>query len=200
MLSARRTGFSMIEMVVAMAILVILAAVVVPSIVEHVRQEQITSTVSIFNQLSDSVKSFKTVITQYPGKLSHLGTKIVSGDVSGCSGVSPSPSTAVTYGTNNTRWVNPFWPEVISTQGFRLPIGTANDQMIRTSNNTTAGFLQIIVPNVPYDVALDLNTTADGPNDPTVSRSSTTGMIRYGVPDAAELVQLSYSIPVAKTC
>lgn len=197
----KRHGFSMLEMVVAMAILVVLGAVMVPSSIQYLRAKDIQNTALVLNELADSAKSFKAVITQYPGKLSHLSTPILTGDLSSCSGIAPSPSTADDYGaTNFPKWINPFWRVVIPTQGFRLPIGTANDQMIRTSNNTTAGFLQIIIPNVPYDIALDMNVEMDGPNDPISSRSSTTGMIRYGVPSSAELVQLTYSISVAKTC
>lgn len=197
----RRQGFSMLEMVVAMAIIVVLGAVMVPSSIQYLREREVMATAATLNQLADSAKSFKTVITQYPGKLSHLGTKILTADLSSCSGIAPSPSSAVTYGaTNAAKWINPFWNVVIPTQGFRLPIGTANDQMIRTSNNTTAGFLQIVIPDVPYDIALDLNAEMDGPNDPIASRSSTTGIIRYGVPSSQELVQLTYNIAVAKTC
>lgn len=183
----------MLEMVVGMAILVILAAVVVPAVAEYKRDMDIQTTATTFNELSDSVKSFKTVVTMYPGKLSQLSTKVAATvDLNGCG--------AVFGATPAAKWINPFWDVLITTQGFKLPIGTANDQLTRTTPSGTAGFLQITVPNIPYDVALDLNADMDGPNDPIIARSSTTGMIRYGVPNASELVTLTYNIPAAKTC
>jgi prepilin-type N-terminal cleavage/methylation domain-containing protein len=186
-------GFSMLEMVVAMAILVVLAAVVVPSTAQYSRDKEIQTTAATFNELADSIKSFKTVVTMYPGKLSQLTTKVApTGDLNGC---------GAAFGTTPAgKWINPFWDALIPTQGFKLPIGVANDQLTRTTGTGVAGLLQITVPNVPYDVALDLNTVMDGPNDPIVNRSSTTGMIRYGVPNASELVSLTYSIGTAKTC
>jgi type II secretory pathway pseudopilin PulG len=204
----------MIEMVVAMAIMVIVGAALIPAIANYVRDQDIENTFTIFKNIGTAIGTpsqtgkYKLSITKYPGKLSQLTTRIVFGasgvgDPTSCfpSGTPPVGSLVTYSNTQAALWRTPFYSILIPTTGFDLPIGPANDRLNRTSINTLAGLLQIQVPNVPYDVALDLNIAADGPTDPTTGRSSTTGSITYAVPVVAtEMTTVNYNIPVGNSC
>lgn len=201
----RTRAFSMIEMVVAMAIMVIIGAALIPSIANYSRQTDLTDTFTILKTIAAAfgtpaaTAKYKLSTTRYPGSLDHLTRKITLNDSTSCNGLQPG-ATLQKY-TSITGWTEPYYPIMIPPSGLRLPIGVANDRMVRTTNSTTSGFIQIQIPNIPYDVALDLNTIIDGPADPVTSRSSTAGALRFSVPDiATELTTVTYNIPVNATC
>lgn len=194
-------------MVIAIAILAVLGAAIVPTATSYLDQNEIADTATQLTNLNTSINNFRksTNVNKYPLRLSHLTTAILSTDTSSCSGLAPSPSTVSTYGPGNAgAWLTegPYYtPRLIGRNGFQLGIGTANDIMSRTSNNTTAGFLNITIPSIAFADAADLNTFMDGPGDLNqANRSNTTGAIQWGAPSAADIVTVTYGVGVAKTC
>jgi hypothetical protein len=180
----------------------ILGGALIPRIASYLDSQRIESTATTLTTLATSIAKFRSTITDYPGRLSDLSTPILTGDATACNGV--APTTLVTYGaTNSGRWTiyGPYYPKSISRTGFPLPIGVANDQILRTSGISAAGQIVITVPNVTIDDARDLNTRMDGPADvDQVGGSNTTGSIHYGAPPANKLVTLTYRMPAGNTC
>lgn len=197
----RAHAYTLFEIVIAVAIMAVIGSLLIPVAASYLGRQNVAATANSLKEIAQDLFDFRTAITQSPKRLSHLSTPITALDTTSCTGT--APTTTVLYATNSSKWTGkgPFYDRVISRTGWVLPIGTANDVMVRTSNNTTAGFLNITIPSVSFEDAVELNTIMDGPSDANqVNRSNTTGGVQWGVPSAAEQVTLTYSIPVGNTC
>ena len=178
----------------------VVGSLVIPALTSYLDHSRVASSAQTLQALSQSLFNFRTAVTQSPKRLSHLSTAILSTDTTSCTGV--APTTTVLYGANASRWTpnGPYYDRAISKTGFPLGIGTANDVLVRTSANTTAGFLNITIPSVSFNDAVELNNIVDGPADANqANRSNTTGAVEWGVP-VAEQVTVTYSVPVGKSC
>ena len=211
--SNRRRAFSIGEMVASVAILAILAGIVVPSVARYLYEQKIEATAALLDSLSAAKMAFQKAITVYPGHLSHLTTLPTAlVDESDCNGVGTStPKVLYTAGQMNF-WSGgstpvqghsgPYFGRVIPKTGFPIGIGTANDQMWRTSANATAGFLMILVPGVPYADAKALNDYMDGSGIPGPNRTDTAGAVRWSTTPsgALDLVTLLFFMGIRNAC
>jgi prepilin-type N-terminal cleavage/methylation domain-containing protein len=198
-------GFTMAEVIVALAIMAVLGGILIPRIAGYLDSQRISSTATIVADLGTSISRFKTAVGYYPGALSQLTTPILAGapgtgDETDCHG---SPGSKVTYSsTQATNWVNngpgPYYTKaMVKAFGLQLPIGMADDRITRSSNNKTAGFISITVPNVSLYDARDLNTAVDGTTDVEgASSTNSVGTIRYTAPASTNLVSLTINFPV----
>lgn len=196
-------GFTLIEIVVALAVSVILSGVGIYVAVGYLDQQKIMTTADVLTDLNAAVLTYKTKVGAYPFRLSHLTRPIATTDTTSCSGISPSLA-RVLYTTlqANTNWATgaPYFYQTISVQGFPLPIGTATDTLRRTVGNAVAGRLELTVPNVQYEDAVALNTLMDGSSDVNTSTNlNLTGAIRWSTSSTAG-VRLTFGIPIGKTC
>lgn len=200
---SEKSGFSLTEVIIAVAVMAVLGAVVVPAITGYLDRSRVQKSAVVLNDLANALVNFRTTVTDSPKRLSHLSTVIASADTTDCTGT--SPTTFVAYGaTNAPKWTTagPYYPKAISKTGFPLPIGIANDIVVRTSANTTAGFLKITIPNVGLSDANELNKLVDGPNDANAAnQTNATGAVQWStVPSSNLLVTVTYSVPVANSC
>lgn len=189
-----RDGFTIVETLVACAILAILAAVIVPTSASYLDQKRIRDSLATLDALAIGINSFHTTVQNWPGRLSDLTTNLVAGQRTAC--------TAVAY-TTPTRWANggPFFNQAIPASGFQLPIGVANNTLERNPNSAAVGMLNIVIPNVRFQDAQAMNDITGGPGDTNQpDRSNTTGLVRWSAPSADERVTVTYGIPVNKTC
>lgn len=192
----KRTGFSIIEIVVALAIMTILGAIVLPSVGSYLDRKQVEESAATLDSLRVSIGRFRTATADYPGRLSHLSKLITTSDLTACN----TPTVYVSPGSL-TGWQNngPFWDRDIERTGFALPIGVIRDSMHRTSVSGVAGTMVMTIPNVSIEDARELNLVEDGPLDlDQGDGSNTTGAVRFTVPATSSTV--SYHIPVASTC
>lgn len=193
----------MLEAIMAIALMAILAAIVVPILVTVDNTQRVTSSFVVMNAIAFAEANFHTAVTQYPGRISHLGTQVLSTDTTDCSGIAPS-NAAVTYGNNQSKWINggPFYYRAVSKAGgLPIGIGVINDQMLRTSNNTTAGTLDMVVPAVRLEDAEELNALQDGAAEANnADQSNTLGVVQWAAPDAANLVTVHFRVPVNNKC
>ena len=204
-----RAGFTLLEVVATVAILSILAAAAVPSLAAYMTRRNIETTAKIFAELQVGVDSMRVTpnLTAYPFRLSHLGRPVLgSGNVNGqdttsCSGIGAATPMALYTSTQavNQNGALPFFHRTIPTTGFPTPIGTVIDTLYRTSAPGTAGFLPLIIRNVSFEDANELNEVIDGVNDTNQgNRSNTTGKLIWGVP-VNEMVDVKYNITAAST-
>jgi general secretion pathway protein G len=70
-----RSGFSLIEIMIAVAIMAILAAVAVPTFLNYLEQSKESSTKSNLAVINGGIKSYYLQIGQYPSKLNDLVEK-----------------------------------------------------------------------------------------------------------------------------
>lgn len=198
-----QAGFTIIEAIMAIAVIAILAAIVVPVFASVKDTARVVGSVRVLRALAFSDTFFLANVTKYPGRVSHLGSQIASTDTSSCSGILPS-NAAVTYGANNTKWPNngPYYFRAVSKAGgLPIGIGVINDQMLRTSNNTTAGTLDLVIPAVRLEDADDLNDLVDGTAEANnADLSNTLGIVRWTAPTAGILVDVRYRVNVSNKC
>lgn len=204
MFANRRPAFSIIEIVVALAIMTILGAIVLPSVGSYLDQKHVNQSAATLDSLKVAIGRFRTATADYPGRLSHLSTLIkitpLPADLTGCNTAANSPQTAY-VSASVTGWTNngPFWDRSIPRTGFVLPIGTVRDSMHRTSISSVSGTLVMTIPNVTIDDARELNLIEDGPLDADqVDGSNTTGTVRFTLPSTSSTV--TYHVPVAASC
>lgn len=79
MITARpaNAGFSLIEIVIAVTIMGILAALVIPNITSYLRKAKVQSTRVALNNIQNAVQSFHADTSQYPSSLADLKNKPV---------------------------------------------------------------------------------------------------------------------------
>lgn len=199
--NGQRWAFTLLEVIATLAVISILAGAVVPSVVAAYSRRDIERTAVILSTLSASVTAMKASgVARYPYRISHLGSPIASTDTTSCSGV--APTTLSLYAGQAANWginpAGPFFHRTIPVTGFPTPLGVVEDIMVRTTNNTTAGLLPLVIRNVRIDDADELNAIVDGDAD-NANGSNTLGKLIWAVP-VNGLVDIKYNITAANSC
>jgi prepilin-type N-terminal cleavage/methylation domain-containing protein len=205
-----RRGFTLMEVVVASAILVILAAVTIPQVLDALDKKRIEDTYDILQEVHYSITNsqntgFMNVVrtgasansSTAPGRLTELSEPISQNNVNyvnSCGGTATFNTTAA------TTWATggPFLDRVVSaTDGLRLPIGQMINTIQRNVNapSTTAAFLKLAIANVDPNDAAALDARVDG------VPGTANGAIQYGLPSTTNApVTVFYLIPVPNRC
>ncbi|MDQ6718265.1 MAG: type II secretion system protein GspG [Gemmatimonadota bacterium] len=189
-----RDGFTIVEILVAITIVVLMVVVVVPSMTTRINQAQVSSLQTTLDNTATGIQNYKTNVTRYPSRLQQL---------------SWAPSTNRPYDDCGnailflaSKWRGPYISlQIDSTSPTDpssprgLPIGdyVANDLLVRTPGTTsTPGRLDIQIPSVRKADWQNLNIAVDGQTVPplssngsdtsgTVQWNSTTGLLSYGI-------------------
>lgn len=213
-LRGRRAGFSLIEVVVASSIMVILAAVTIPQIMDALDKKRVEDTYDLLLELHSGITNsaqtgFMNVVrtgaatttSTTPGRLSHLSEPIVAASSTNFHN-SCGPAVTATYSFNATAvtaWLNggPFIRRVVQVtttafqDGVKTPIGQLQNVLVRTSVPpvaTVAQFIQLRINNVDPNDAAALDLLVDG------VANTLTGTVRYTT--AAGLSTVNYLVPV----
>lgn len=198
-----RRGFTVMEIVVAVALMAILTAITFPTISKYLSDQEIDTTASTLTDLKNAIASFRATVGNSPSRLTHLTKAIASTDSTSCTGRAPATPLTLYGATNAPKWLTtgPFYPKPLSVYGTVLPIGTASDTLFRTAASLTASFLNITIHFVRFQDADALNDLMDGPGDGNnADRSNSTGVIRWTAPNATERVDLTYSVSIGRVC
>lgn len=203
---ARRPGFTLIEVVVAGTIMVILAAITIPQVMDALDKKRIEDTVDALLELhygfvNSNGTGFMNVVrtgasatntSPVPGRLTQLSEPIISNNAANY----PN-SCAATYNlTASTSWTlgGPFIERVVSaTDGLRLPIGQLQNTLVRTAAPpTTPAWIEMRINNVDPDDAAALDLRIDG------VAGAAAGTIQYTT--AGGVSTVNYLIPVPNRC
>lgn len=147
----------MIEVVVALAILVLLSGIVVPRLIGTLRQGQAGALASTFNGLSEAILAFRGDTGRYPRRISLLATPITSTSKDSCgSTIADSAS-----------WKGPYLDRAINaTAGIVVGPAVVSDSLRRTPGTATStvrvGTLTIVATGVEQQVADELEKALDG--------------------------------------
>ena len=209
-----RRAFSIAEVVVSVSILAIMGALVIPNVTRYLYRARIQADADVLDSLGYAKMEFTKTITLYPGRISDFGTIIKIGDPSVCNSIAPSNGTTAYASADTEQWkgtrapgtsggkAGPYigWPT--PTSGLKLNIGTALNDMRRTTNNATEGFMQILVPEVRYADALMLNSIVDGGGIPGANRTDTSGTVRWVTTPSGprDTVTLTWNMAVHRNC
>lgn len=181
----RKRGFTLAEILVALAIVALLTAVIVPAIGGNLHQSQASAIASELTNLTTAINAYRQNVLKYPNKLDLLTNTPVAGTSLDICGVAM-------VAANVNKWQGPYLARPITT-GTDFPIGdaTVNDQLVRNPSGVQAGVgtLQIKMDLVDTVAAVALEAQFDGNAD------FTTGSILWNRTNPG-VGTLTYSIPI----
>jgi prepilin-type N-terminal cleavage/methylation domain-containing protein len=173
--SRRRSAFTLVEIIVALVVLAVLAAMLYPTAAGQLRQGQSTAIANQLDNLRQAIANYRQNVQRFPSQLTQL-TTIPPG-----SGANDLCGTALP-GANIALWRGPYITQVILAAG--MPVGDATIQnaitRVPAGGVGQPGILQITVANVDNDYADDLERQFDGNANfatGTITWTATTGTL-----------------------
>jgi prepilin-type N-terminal cleavage/methylation domain-containing protein len=196
-LSASNRGFTLVEVVVALFIVLVLAAVALPSLSGYLQQKRIEATVTQLTEVAIAFSTFNNAVgNTYPGRLSELSQTLIASNSSYATGTDDSCGGVFTNGEKN-QWdgSGPFVKFFIDrTSGMVTPIGQAADSLTRNPSGGGSGNLIInFINSVELADAVLLDQTADGAN------GSAAGYVRWGAA-VNGVVTMTVWVPIGTDC
>ncbi|MBA3646614.1 MAG: prepilin-type N-terminal cleavage/methylation domain-containing protein [Gemmatimonadaceae bacterium] len=193
-------GFTLVEVLTALAIIAVLAAVVIPSLTSKLRDSRSATIAQTTLGLSQAIAEFKRATSMYPSNLTQLTTAPIAGTTLNICGTGNTFSS-----TQATLWRGPYTSRDITANGVVVGDATVNAGLRRVAVGSST-WIVLDIPSVEDPIAFDLETQFDGGG----ASSSTTGTIQWTdnsiastttsslVPAASPpwLTNLSYYIPI----
>jgi prepilin-type N-terminal cleavage/methylation domain-containing protein len=193
-------GFTLIEVVVALAVILVLAAVAVPALTGYLDQKSVEASATqlatvrdaLFNPAAGAI-AFRQKVGSNAGRLSHLSAPIFDKNA----GYLNSCGVQYNKAANNWDGSGPFVNFHIDPAfGMASPIGTADDQLARNQPGAPPGTtLRIRFLNaVEVGQAELLDQLVDASN------GNATGIVQWVLPAVSGKVTLYYFVTVDATC
>lgn len=174
----KKKGFTLIELMVVIAIIAVLAAVVAPQVFRQVAKGRVASAEAFYNSVKVASTSYFSDVGQWPASCNQTNCNTIAGANGGF----------VTTGAN-TAWNGPYldrWPLAAGNPwGGNYTWVSANNLIFCTAC-AAAGERYINITLVPLADAQRIDRDKDGAID------GTTGMVRYGA-GATPTVQMLIS-------
>jgi len=181
--SALRSGFTLLELIVALAVMLVLAAAVAPNILGRLDRIRVERGRDALEELRAAIVLFEEDVGAYPGRLTQLVEQISQGEPNSC-GQGYKKAEA-------DRWDGPYLARVIPGSGLPVAIGTANVVLERQPVGGQNARLKIVVDDVSVGDAADLDELVDGGDG-----AASGGVEWVAVPGSSDLVTVKYVIPV----
>lgn len=185
-------GFSLIEIVIAAAIILVLAGVIIPQLSTYFDQQRISDTATSLGAVRDAITD-KTVgyfakVGVNPGRVSQLSNRPTANNAA----IDDNSCGAQVSGAQQTNWDNnaPFVQFLIPRSGLPTPIGTAEDTLNRVPPSATVGVTRIVFKTVDLIDVTALDTYVDGGD------GAATGAIQWTTPPLV----MYYVIPLNNKC
>jgi prepilin-type N-terminal cleavage/methylation domain-containing protein len=154
--SRRRSGFTLPEVLVTVAIVAVLAAVVVPTVTQQMGKADGPALASSIGSLRTSITAFVSDVRKFPMRLSHLSTQITALDT----------TLVVTelYGSAANRWKGPYAAFSISgNDSLSLGMDLKAADSLQVANNQIEVWLGGVTSDaemVRIDALIDNSTGA----------------------------------------
>lgn len=179
-----RRGFTLIEVAAALAIALVLAAVIAPSVMSRYAQSQTGALINNLTGLTRAAMGYKTDVGRYPRRLTYLSTAITAGTQDLC-GISVP---------NVTLWDGPYSERIIPASGVETGSSVISDTLTRSPASavytTAAGNLVFTVREVDESSALRVDENLDGDG------SLATGAVQWTVGTVPGRGSLYYRVPI----
>ena len=191
----RRRAFTVIEIVVAVFILAVMSAAIIPALMGRIRDAQSSALSQTLFSLSLAVFEYRKAVSVNPEQLIQLAAKPLATDNDACG----NDITAA----NVNNWRGPYVSRELLSGGIGIGDAKVSNVLARIAGPPTILFID--VEFVDAQAAIDIDRAYDGATD-----TPTTGTIRYqstalgrttpviiNYPAApAGMVTLSYGIPI----
>jgi type II secretory pathway pseudopilin PulG len=175
-------GFVLLQLIIALAITVMIAAAVTPAMISYLDTLRLDRGVTALLELNSGVDSYAAAVGEYPRFITYLSRPLLSGDVDSCAGTLTA--------TQRGRWAGPYVSRVVPAAGLPIFIGIANDTLVRSPATGAANSTATLTVRVSNVRRLDAEN-ADVDLEPNVNGlGSAAGIVRW-VDAANGLVTLS---------
>lgn len=181
-------GFSLLEVVIAIVIVVVLSATVLPAVAEQVERRRVDAAIGTLKDLADAATAFRKDVGMNPGQLIDLSNPITTAGTNSC---------GVAYTTAAVNlWAGPYYKaQILITSGLPLSeenLGRVQNTLVRSpSGVATPGSLAFPVASAPLDKVTEIDAAVDGDG------SATTGRVRWTTPaNANGHVTFSFHVAV----
>ena len=177
MLSSYRTAMTLMEVLIAIAVLAIIAAVVIPTSAGQLRQGHATALANQLTNLRQAIANYRDNVGAYPISLTQLTTQPVAGEDDSCG--------ANLSNAELNAWRGPYVNQNVVGP---MPVGNAAiaTTLVRTTISATTGDLQIEATGVDNDIALALEQQFDGNNNLATGNitwtTASNGTLRLHIP------------------
>jgi prepilin-type N-terminal cleavage/methylation domain-containing protein len=180
-LSRHRTGFSLAELLVGLAIIALLAAVLIPAVAGQIGKSDATRTINDLTSMRTGVEQFLADVKRYPGKLSHMTNQITNAQ---------RDANLVLYPNNLvTRWKGPYLGrDTTSGQtGFVMGFGAvAMDSLVQLTYQAGVNYVTVRVSGITNADFQRMDIDIDG------AVSATTGLLRWVTGGATGVDTMKY--------
>jgi general secretion pathway protein G len=187
-------AFTLVEIVVAVVIVAIMAAITVPTMVDRLRQNEANALVSELENIQTGIALFQRDVGRYPFRLDYLSTLFDSVSIRDFCGVAISATNQAKYrGPYITRPILPVSPYTvpINTRDV-LATGDSIETLISRVTLTTGDAIQLSVKGPSDRMTLMVDSIADGTAD------ATGGRVRYATPLQSNQNTIGWLIPIPK--
>ena len=186
----RRRGFTVIEILIGIALIAIMSAAVIPALMNRIRDAQTSALGQSLFSLSLAIFEYRKAVTAYPRELVVLATRPVAATQDLCGNA---------IGANNAgSWRGPYVSRELVTGGIGIGDAKISNTLRRSPATGLPTTLFIDVAMVDTLSAVDLEAQFDG-----APANVTGGTIWYTTAPVGALgaapggtVNLSYSIPI----
>lgn len=169
-------GFSFIELIVALAIMLMLATIVTPVLLSALDKARIDTAKGSLQGFSDAIDAFENDVKEHPGYLHQLVNDI-DHEPSATDNLCGIPYKNGTGKGGTATWNGPYLDRVIPGNGVvPVGVGVANDQLTRSGDTNRSGELHVTVNQVSLEDAQALDVQIDGQD------GSSQGAIRWTGP------------------
>jgi prepilin-type N-terminal cleavage/methylation domain-containing protein len=176
-----RRGVTLIEIVVAVAIITILAAALAPSVIGALDRNRVEDASESIDALVSAMSDMRLDNQDWPGKLSHLAAPISIADKNICGNAYSSGKVS--------QWAGPYVSRTVPTTGIPIGIGTARDSLVREVISGQDAYLKMQIDDVTAEDASSLDDIYD-------KDGSSAGTIRWGSASATGQVTLYVLRPI----
>jgi prepilin-type N-terminal cleavage/methylation domain-containing protein len=176
-----RGGFTILELIIAIAIMSMIAATVTPVLFGAVDRERLDTAEKTLTALATAVSSFRADVERSPASLQHLGHPIAITDGNLCD---------LPYAARYSGWNGSYLQREVPVTGIPIGIGRVQNRFVpHGSPLPHPTTMRIVVTGVTLDDALLLNQRIDADG------SATEGTIQWVATSTAGTVELYYVIP-----
>lgn len=182
-----RPGLTVMEMIVAMAIIAFLAAVMVPGMRSRQQAGDAAALVSTLRGLRQAIANYRDHTGWYPSSLVQLQALPGAGDAS----LTNSCGATVAQATFNARWRGSYYGGLAGVGGVQVGAMTINPTLARTELGGSRAFLRIQISDVNRRTAEYADATLDGG-----TFNGATGAITWTETGSTGHGTLYYNLPV----
>jgi type II secretory pathway pseudopilin PulG len=164
MLRTRR-GFTLVEIVVLLAIMLVMASVIAPSLIAYADQQRAQETAAILTDVRDGLvgaNGYRSVMGLNAGRVSQLTNKPTANNAA----IDDDSCGAFLKAGDVSKWDPgaPYAPFTIPRNGLVTPIGVAEDTLWRVPNTNANGVLMVVFKTVDLRDVLLVDGVLDAGN------------------------------------